>query len=66
MVGKFYYTVIMEASSAAKRERPTDSDNLKPGCGFSNAISSTNDRLSELNSAAQKRRTTCQPLWGLV
>ncbi len=26
------------------------------------AICLTNDRLSELNSAAQKRRSTCQPL----
>lgn len=32
--GKMYYAVIIEASSAASRERPKGSENLKPGGGF--------------------------------
>ena len=62
LMGKFYYAVIMEASSVAKRERSKDSEDLKPGCGFSAEICSINDHPSGLNSATQKYRTTCQPL----
>jgi hypothetical protein len=44
LMGKFYYAVIMEVPSAAKRVRSKDSEDLKPSYGFSSAIFSTSTK----------------------